>query len=585
MTLVPPGKLSPSHRDYAAVRSELAKCRTAADADNLDALQKARAAEPAEKEARYVTDISNALRDVPKRKSVLEIGAQVGWLLLSCMAAVFSQLLGICFVGMIGSSGGGSTTERATSDGGVLVVTAMAMQHVVQVLVNNFGDGIKKIWQQRRSVPLQKLRALHAEQRAKDPPTCSNVLAQCLREIDGDIEALVFEMQTDSLAAAAKTLQKLTAAFCRRDRVNSLASQPAARDISNTSTELSTEDRAEMQTRLAAVLADYPEHSQELRILADSIRSCSSNNPDIRRRAHVYLTGPAGTGKTTFVRRLGAALGKYVCVVPGSAVGDVEKLLGKRVYYKTGELFSPARMGCIGEAYIEAGSDDFILLLDEAGDSFGDSDCLAQLKYFTDAGTKQVYSQGLSGCLDFSRVTIVATGNVAMRNPALLRRMHVFEFSRLNELQKAVAFRNGFETAVLVHSRSGAPPELLKKATADIAAEAFGMYEELLVVPGSSAVDEILFEVFAFWMDFLQRNKPHTASACVLREFFTKTSSSRMFAAVENSQQAEQAKKVVAVSPVVENSQQRRRWSRCRARAVAFFKLKPGLKIKTESKL
>ena len=288
------------------------------------------------------------------------------------------------------------------------------------------------------------------------------------------------------------------------------------KDISSNNEFLDRERLAEIGREIEEILRDYPHNQSDLLVLVAQMRANSSRdlNPRHVTRIQKYLYGPPGTGKSSFVNRLAKALGLYVCRITSNDLANRDTLIGAD-HSVEGE--DPKQIiGKLGQCYLEAGSTNFILFIDELGDIFkpnpegrseGESmaegikkqQILENLKLLLNQDQKSIEFKGLGANIDFSRVTVLAAGNHHLTDDAILRRMPEIRFLILSPIQKAIAFRNGYRSALNKLSiGSGLNRENLWAIKEVINRNIDHIMDQDKKFPGGGAVKQVLEEIFIY---------------------------------------------------------------------------------------
>ena len=361
----------------------------------------------------------------------------------------------------------------------------------------------------------QKLRKLSREKMASLPSNFKELVKGVNRELDqkssgarvepSDLRKLIFKRELYFMMMPFET-----------------------KDISQGSASLSDEEQSQMNADLEAIFKDYPGNESELRVLVNQIRAHSSRDLDSAsvRRVQKYLYGPPGTGKTTLVSRLAKALGLYVCKLSARDFREIRELEGRgSAYSDVLQQDSQELIGKIGQCFREAQATNFILFIDELGDTFKSSSNLSQgeelqesftkaqilenLKIYLDPEKKAIAFGFLGGLnIDFTRITVLGAGNYKLTDEALLRRLPELRFPRLSPSQKAVAFQRGYQEALmnLVKSSRGRE-EQLKTAKMIVDQYLEYIFELDKDFPGGGVVKEVLSEVFTYASSLVESGK------------------------------------------------------------------------------
>lgn len=254
-------------------------------------------------------------------------------------------------------------------------------------------------------------------------------------------------------ALANKQTEMTLKALKRREEVY-LALPIAAKNASHANSSGNPEIREQIDHEVEKLIQSYPDSNREiLKVAIQNIRDNSViRSPD---RFQVYLYGPHGTGKTTFVRRLGKALGLHICEIKLSDLESAD-LVGPNHQDNYFSEDDEKNLGKFGKCFREAGHINPIIFMDEAGEFMSDLGSSAgfdlnhmkkqllqsELKKILDPQTKSLQLNGLGIELDLSRATIIFAGNLPLTDPALLSRVPQIVFGKLGKTEKRVAAQN-----------------------------------------------------------------------------------------------------------------------------------------------
>jgi hypothetical protein len=187
---------------------------------------------------------------------------------------------------------------------------------------------------------------------------------------------------------------------------------------------------ASIEQGLRDMLGYYPpEKADELRRLVTRIRlNAMVDHPQ---RVQLYLHGPAGTGKTTFVQRMAQVLGlPLVCV----------KLPPKKLEELTGTPFNIASFrdkdapdesffGTLANALMKSDCTNAIVLIDEVTLTEHN---LNFVKLLLNPDERKLRIGGHDAFIDWRRVTVILASNAPLANEALQSRCQQILFDQIH---------------------------------------------------------------------------------------------------------------------------------------------------------
>lgn len=145
----------------------------------------------------------------------------------------------------------------------------------------------------------------------------------------------------------------------------------------------------------------------------------------------ICLLGPAGIGKTTFVKIIAQSLNKKFFSLNLGGASNSGILMGSEQWSAGND------MGKLARALIETNSPNPLILLDEIDKVKSTTIHDAFLVILDRTQNQEVYDQFLETKLDFSQVTFVATANDLEKIPSyLLSRLEVVELNGYDSEQK-----------------------------------------------------------------------------------------------------------------------------------------------------
>ena len=186
------------------------------------------------------------------------------------------------------------------------------------------------------------------------------------------------------------------------------------------------------------LIGSYSDDMKEtLSSLVGQIRAnCFLKNP---RRMQVYLQGSPGTGKTRFARRLADAL-QLPLVLINLKNSNMSDLSGEKSYpemVRSATYSDEKTVGTIPFGMIKSNTSNPIILMDEAGDMMSDYHMTYDLKSLLDPERLSLDVPAfLNGSVDFSRATVILTGNANLGDSALLSRLKQINFTALPRSRK-----------------------------------------------------------------------------------------------------------------------------------------------------
>ncbi len=211
--------------------------------------------------------------------------------------------------------------------------------------------------------------------------------------------------------------------------------------------------RDDIDANVGKLLEQYAHDENTFAQLAAFVHQARINSfAETPEPAALYLEGPAGTGKTTFVRKLGRALGVHVCEINLSTLPLPMGFEGTSEWITTADKASQA-LGKVVDCIRRAGHANPIIFFDEAGDVLGydtqkdDQSAedmnlqriLTTMKSFFSNLSEPILSQALHSNVRLDRVTFILAGNRPIVDPPLKSRLGTVRFDRLSEGQKVKA--------------------------------------------------------------------------------------------------------------------------------------------------
>ncbi len=208
--------------------------------------------------------------------------------------------------------------------------------------------------------------------------------------------------------------------------------------------------REDIDANIAKLLSQYAYDEQTLSQLAAFVHQTRMNSfSETPEPAALYLEGPAGTGKTTFVRKLGRALGVHVCEINLSTLSWPVGFEGNGEFISTVDKAGLA-LGKVLDCVRHAGHANPIIFFDEAGDVLGYNtqseheneklqSILTTMKSFFSSCSEPIFSPSLYANVRLDQVTFILAGNRPIIDPPLKSRLGTVRFDRLTEGQKVKA--------------------------------------------------------------------------------------------------------------------------------------------------
>ena len=287
----------------------------------------------------------------------------------------------------------------------------------------------------------------------------------------------------------------------------------------------SPEHRMEIDARQSRLVADYPESmhgtlNRFVRAIRSSTLSTQSN------RAQAYFFGPPGTGKTRLVQRLAEDLELPLCHIRLTDNDDYTTLLGPThdpglyvAHPSEAQYF-----GKIPRCFLETGVINPILFFDEMGDRLSDYRFLPVAKTLFDPDMRSLSVGGLHGLsFDYSKATVVLSGNTPMNDPALRQRTRQITFTGLGYEQKLRALQTHVENKLLGYSA-----RLSEQKLASCRAQVHGMLPRILEedarhqVPGVRVAQQATGELVeaAVWASLGNTSLTSSAAEEAIQEIY-----------------------------------------------------------------
>lgn len=298
------------------------------------------------------------------------------------------------------------------------------------------------------------------------------------QELKKDSEALVMEHR-DSIRNAIESIDTEIASLlnnkdgehalkCLRRREEVLLRLPTPSQINNVDQSGPTGDalfHEVIEQKMQNLIERYPQDNKhELELLVQKIRDNSIQPKEQANRIQAYIHGKIGTGKTEFVRLLGANLGLYVCHLKLQTL-DLEELTGIATRDEHCNIDNKKVIGKIAQCFIEAGVLNPIIFFDDVGAYLKDNFQEGTPKFKLQQGIKDLLKKnrralhlpGLGTYIDTSRATFIVESSEKpepsdKEYASILNNFDVIEFFDLTRVEKQRAAERAIVDYLKKHS-------------------------------------------------------------------------------------------------------------------------------------
>ncbi len=273
-------------------------------------------------------------------------------------------------------------------------------------------------------------------------------IRNAIDSLDTDISSLLNNNEGELALKCLKRREEVLLGLPTQNQIRNI-------DLSRSRYSVSTTTRQRMQQNIQDLIDKYPEdNKQPLKLLVQKMRDNSIQPEGKANRVQAYIHGRVGTGKTEFVRALGAALDLHVCHLKFSTL-ELEDLLGVEIRDEKCKIDNKKVIGKLGQCFIDAGSLNPIVFFDDVGTYLKDNFPEGTSKYklqqrFKELLSKSKKSLGLGGLglsIDTSRATYIVESSEKpsisdQEYSTILKNFDIIEFADFtrNEKRRAIEY-------------------------------------------------------------------------------------------------------------------------------------------------